>query len=173
MIYTINGKSPRIHAGAYIAPSADIIGDVEIGAMASVWFGAVLRGDVEKIIIGEKSNVQDGAVFHGDAGLPVVLGEGVTVGHRAVVHGCIVGSHTLIGMGAVILNGAVIGENCIIAAGAVVAENARISAGSVAGGVPAKVFKAISDINKDRIAYGAKHYMEMISLYRSLSPRKE
>ncbi len=136
---------PEISPDAFVAPSADIIGRVKVAADASVWFGAVIRGDEAPISIGEGSNVQDNAVLHCDHQSPMNIGRNVTVGHGAIVHGATIGDNVLIGMGAVILNGAKIGDNCIIGAGAVVKENADIPADSMLVGVPAKVIRTLDE----------------------------
>ena len=112
----------KVAAGVYIATGAIIVGDVTIGATASVWFNAVLRGDSERLIIGAGANIQDGAICHADPGLPLIIGEGVTVGHRAIVHGARIGDHTLIGMGAIVMNGARVGANCIVGAGSLITQ---------------------------------------------------
>ena len=145
MILEYKGILPEISPDAFVAPSADIIGRVKIAADASVWFGAVIRGDEAPISIGEGSNVQDNAVLHCDHQSPMNIGRNVTVGHGAIVHGATIGDNVLIGMGAVILNGAKIGDNCIIGAGAVVKENADIPADSMLVGVPAKVIRTLDE----------------------------
>lgn len=143
MLKTIKGQTPRIALDTFIAPSADIIGDVVIGAGSSIWYNTVLRADYNQIVIGSHSNVQDGSVLHNDADLPLVIGDYVTIGHNATVHGCTIQNCVLIGMGAVILNGAVIEEGAIVAAGCVVKENMVVPAHSMAVGVPAKVVKQL------------------------------
>lgn len=145
MIMDYKGKSPVIDASAFIAPNASIIGDVTVGADSSVWFGAVLRGDEAPIAIGRGSNVQDNAVLHCDYRSPMNIGDNVTIGHGAIVHGASIGDNVLIGMGAIILNGAKIGENCIVGAGAVVKENAEIPANSMLVGVPAKIIRTLDE----------------------------
>ncbi|MBQ8264192.1 MAG: gamma carbonic anhydrase family protein [Oscillospiraceae bacterium] len=145
MILEYKGILPEISPDAFVAPSADIIGRVKIAADASVWFGAVIRGDEAPISIGEGSNVQDNAVLHCDHQSPMNIGRNVTVGHGAIVHGATIGDNVLIGMGAVILNGAKIGDNCIVGAGAVVKENADIPADSMLVGVPAKVIRTLDE----------------------------
>ncbi|SEJ13902.1 Carbonic anhydrase or acetyltransferase, isoleucine patch superfamily [Deinococcus reticulitermitis] len=142
-LYILDGHRPDVHPFAFIAPSADLIGRVQVGEQASVWFGAVLRGDTEALRVGARSNVQDGAVLHADPGFPCVLEEDVTVGHRAVVHGahCEVGS--LVGMGAVMLNGSRLGRGAVLAAGALLPEGREIPAGMLAMGVPAKAVRPV------------------------------
>src|SRR5579864_9382496 len=126
MILTLAGRTPRIAGSVYVAPSADIIGSVELAENSSVWFQCVLRGDIDPIRVGANSNIQDGTVMHTITGAPAIVGDWVTVGHRAVLHGCTIENHCLIGMGAVLLNRVRVGEGSIIAAGAVVAENTVI-----------------------------------------------
>lgn len=138
-------KKPEIAKSAYIAPSADVIGDVVLKDRASVWYQAVVRGDNDRIEIGCRSNVQDGCVLHADAGYPVKIGNDVTVGHNAIIHGCEIGDNTLIGMGAIVLNGAKIGKNCLIAAGALVTQGKEIPDGSMVMGSPGKVRRELTE----------------------------
>lgn len=138
-LYPLNGATPQVSETAFIAPSADLIGRVRVGERASVWFGAVLRGDIEAIEVGAGSNVQDGAVLHTDAGFPCVLAPGVTVGHRAVVHGARCEQGSLVGMGAIMLSGSGLGVGAVLAAGALLPEGAQVPAGMLALGVPARV----------------------------------
>ena len=145
MIMEYKGIAPEISPDAFVAPSADIIGDVKIAADASVWFGAVIRGDESPIRIGEGTNVQDNAVLHCDHHSPMLIGKNVTLGHGAIIHGATIGDNVLIGMGAIVLNGANIGENCIVGAGAVVKENAIIPPNSMLVGVPAKVIRTLDE----------------------------
>lgn len=140
-LYTLDGLAPDIHATAFVAPSADLIGRVHVAERASVWFGAVLRGDIEAITVGPGSNVQDGAVLHTDAGHPCVLGAGVTVGHRAIVHGAACGAGSLVGMGAVMLSGSSLGVGAVLGAGALLPEGAHVPDGMLALGVPARVVR--------------------------------
>ncbi|MDB5506950.1 MAG: gamma carbonic anhydrase family protein [Devosia sp.] len=143
-VYRLDGESPELPAGfCWIAPSAAVIGRVRLFEDTGIWFGAVLRGDIEAIIVGAGSNVQDNAVLHTDAGFPLRIGAGCTIGHRAILHGCSIGDTTLIGMGATILNGAVIGNNCLIGAGALVTEGKTIPDNSLVVGVPGKVIRQI------------------------------
>lgn len=138
MLYALEDKTPQVHPSAFVAESAVVVGDVVIGEGASVWFQAVLRGDLERVVVGPGSNVQDGAVLHADPGFPCLLGPSVTVGHRAVVHGAVVEEGALVGIGAVVLNGARIGRNAVVGAGAVVPPGAVIPEGMLALGVPAR-----------------------------------
>ena len=143
MIMEYKGISPQISEEAFVAPNASVIGDVKIAADASVWFGAVVRGDESPIVIGEGSNIQDNAVLHCDLDSPRVIGKNATIGHGAIIHGATIGDNVLIGMGAIVLNGARIGDNCIVGAGAVVKENADIPANSMLVGVPAKIIRSL------------------------------
>ena len=156
----------------YIADGAAVIGSVRIGNDVSIWFGAVVRGDTGTIDIGDATNIQDGSVIHCDERHAAVIGRGVTVGHRAVLHGCTVGDESLIGIGAVILNGAVIGRNCIVGAGALVLENARIPDGSVALGSPAKVVRPVTPDQIAEIRDSAAHYVSALRAYRELLTRR-
>ena len=160
MILNYSGRVPCIAPSAFIAESADVIGDVEIGENASVWFQAVLRGDIEPIRVGANSNIQDGTVVHTVIGLPTVIGEWVTVGHRAILHGCTIESHCLIGMGAVILNNVRVGEGSIVAAGALVLENTVIPPRSLYLGVPARFQRQLSDADRGFIDLHAEHYLQ-------------
>ncbi len=144
-----------------------MLGDVTLGARASVWYGAVLRGDTDRIVIGEATNVQDGSVVHVDRGQPAVIGARVGVGHRAVVHGCTVEDECLIGMGSVVLNGAVVGTGSVVAAGAVVPEGMRIAPGSLVVGVPARVVRPVDDALRQRIRDTWEHYVAEAERHRA------
>ncbi|GGW88460.1 gamma carbonic anhydrase family protein [Alteromonas halophila] len=159
MIYRLDDVTPKIGSGVYIAPGAHVIGDIRLGDNASVWFNAVIRGDEHHIDIGKDSNVQDGAVLHTDAGVPLTLGEGVTVGHKAMLHGCEVGRFTLIGINAVVLNGARIGNYCVIGANALVTEDMTIPDYSLVMGTPAKVVKTLDEGVKPKLEGSAAHYV--------------
>jgi carbonic anhydrase/acetyltransferase-like protein (isoleucine patch superfamily) len=168
MIRAYRGIVPKIAASAYIDPSAQVIGDVVIGERSSIWPNAVVRGDVNSIRIGDDSNVQDNSVLHCDAGLyPLKIGDRVTVGHLAMVHGCTVEDDCLIGIGAVILNGARIGKGSVIAAGAVVPESAEVPPSSMVMGVPAKVKRQLTEQETERFRENAKHYVEAARIYRN------
>ena len=146
IIKDVNGKAPKIPADCYIAENATIVGDVEIGNQCSIWFNAVIRGDVHSIKLGNKVNVQDGAVIHATyLKSPTTIGNNVSIGHNAIVHGCTIHDDVLIGMGSIIMDDCVIESNAIIAAGAVVTKNTRVPAGTVYAGVPAKKIKDISE----------------------------
>ena len=138
-------KTPNIHPSAFIAPNATVLGDVTVGARSSFFFGAVARSEFVPIVIGECTNIQDNCVLHADPGLPMTIGNGVTVGHSAILHSCTVGDNSLIGMGAIVLNGAVIGSNCIVAAGALVPQGMVIPDGSLVIGSPAKVRRELTE----------------------------
>jgi carbonic anhydrase/acetyltransferase-like protein (isoleucine patch superfamily) len=165
-VYSLGDRTPKIHPNAYVHPSAVIIGDVTIGPEASVWPCAVLRGDRDAIVVGDETNVQDGAVLHCDPGLPLRIGRRVTIGHRAVVHGCTIEDGALIGIGAIVLNGAVIGAGSLIAAGAVVGEGVKIPPDSLVVGVPAKVLRPLNDDQRARVAKGYATYVELKESYR-------
>jgi carbonic anhydrase/acetyltransferase-like protein (isoleucine patch superfamily) len=172
MIRSYQGKTPVVPESCYVDPSAQVIGDVELGEQASVWMNAVIRGDVNSIRIGAKSNVQDGAVLHGMRFLyPVTVGEMVTIGHNATVHGCTLGDNVLVGIGAVILNHAKIGEGSIIAAGAVIPEHAVIPPRSLVVGVPGKVKKTLGEEDQKMILQYAQNYLDYTAIY--LAERKE
>ena len=166
MLIALGDKSPQVPDSAWIAPSATLVGSVVIGEGASIWYGAVLRADNEPITIGARSNVQDNCAFHVDRGKPVRVGEGVSVGHGAVIHGATVGDNVLVGMGAIIMNGAVIGNESLIAAGALVAEGAKIPSRSLVAGVPGKVRRELDDDEIATILRNAEIYEEHRDLHR-------
>jgi carbonic anhydrase/acetyltransferase-like protein (isoleucine patch superfamily) len=168
MIRSYQGKTPQIAAGCYVDPSAQILGDVTIGERSSVWMNAVVRGDVNSIRIGACSNVQDCAVLHGQRNLyPVIVGDWVTIGHNATVHGCVVGDMVVIGMGATVLNNARIGEGCIIAAGSVVPEHTVVPPRTLWAGVPAKLRRELTDKDRELIREYAKNYLDYVEIYLS------
>lgn len=164
-------RGEQIAAGVYVAAGARVMGDVTIGAESSVWFNAVIRGDAESIRIGRGTNIQDGAVLHADPGFPCTLGDGVTVGHTAVVHGSIVGDNVVIGMHAVLLNGVQIGRDSLIAAGAVVTEGTVIPPGSLVMGLPAKVVRPLRPEEIDRNRLSAAHYVANAARFRRSEAR--
>jgi carbonic anhydrase/acetyltransferase-like protein (isoleucine patch superfamily) len=166
-VRSLGDRAPQIDATAYIADSAQLIGDVVLGSGVSVWFNAVLRGDTERISVGAGSNVQDGAILHADPGFPCTVGTGVVTGHGAILHGCQIGDDCLIGMGAVVLNGARIGPGSIVAAGAVVPEGKEFPPRSLIMGVPAKVVREATTQDLEQIAAGARHYQERARLYQA------
>ena len=164
-LYRLADAQPSLAEGAWAAPSADLIGDVRLGARASVWFGAVVRADNTPILIGEDSNIQDGAVCHSDPHAPLVIGARVTVGHQAILHGCTIGDGALIGMGARILNGAFIRARCIVGAGALVSEGKTFEPGLLIVGVPARVVRVLSDEELSRLEASALHYAQKAAAY--------
>ena len=168
MIRSYQGKTPVVPASCYVDISAQLLGDVELGEHASVWMNAVLRGDVNSIRLGARSNVQDCAVLHGMRHIyPVIVGEMVTIGHNATVHGCVVEDAVLVGMGARILNNARIGEGSIIAAGAVIPEQTVIPPNSLVAGVPGKVKKTLGDEDRKMILKYAQNYLDYTAIYLS------
>jgi carbonic anhydrase/acetyltransferase-like protein (isoleucine patch superfamily) len=164
-LYALDQLAPTLGEGAWAAPSADLIGDVRLGQRASVWFGAVIRADNTPILIGDETNIQDGAVGHSDPGAPLIIGARVTVGHQAILHGCTIGDQSLIGMGARILNGAVIGANCLVGAGALVTEGKLFDAGMLIVGAPARAIRALSDDEIAHLALSAAHYAQKAGHY--------
>ena len=162
-------RPEQIAPDVWLAPGAQIVGDVTIRAAASVWFNAVIRGEIERIEIGERSNVQDCAVLHADAGFPLRIGAGVTIGHGAVVHGCELGDDVLVGMRAVVMNGARIGAGSLIGVGAVVTEGVHIPEGSLVVGLPGKVSRALHERELARIRAAAEHYVENARAFRAAS----
>ena len=166
MIYDLEKNVPEISADSWIAPNAIIIGKVKLEKNSSIWFNAVLRGDIEKIVIGENSNIQDGSVLHTDPGCPLTVGKGVTVGHMVMLHGCEISDDTLIGIGSTILNKAKIGENCIIGANTLVTENKTIPDNSLVLGSPGKVIRKVTDEEIKVIRENAKHYVKNSKRYK-------
>jgi len=156
----------RLGEGAWIAPGATVAGRVALGARASVWFGCVIRGDLEPITIGDETNVQDLTVVHVDRGCPAVLGARVTIGHRAVVHGCRVEDEAVVGIGAILLSGSRIGRGAVVAAGAVVREGFTVPDGAIAAGVPAAIRGEVGDAMRDRFRRGVDSYVRLASRYR-------
>lgn len=172
MIRSYQGHKPEIHSSCYVDASAQILGDVAIGERSSVWMNAVLRGDVNSIRVGACSNVQDCAVLHGQRSLYAVnVGDWVTIGHNATVHGCVVGDNCVIGMGATILNDARIGEGCIIAAGSVVPEHTVIPPRTLWAGVPAKLRRELTDKDRALIVEYAQNYLDYVDIYLSNPPQ--
>lgn len=166
MILKYKEISPKIDCDTFIAQNATVIGNVTLGKGSSVWFGAVVRGDSDKISIGEYTNIQDNVTVHTDENFEVSIKNCVTIGHNAVIHGAEIGNNTLIGMNATILNGAKIGENCLIAAGALVTENCVIPNNSLAMGVPAKVVKTLGEKDAKMLELSAKNYYEKSKEYK-------
>ena len=165
-IYAIDGVAPHIAATAWVADSAQVMGQVELGEGASVWFGAVVRGDTDRITIGAGSNIQDASVLHADAGQPLLVGERGTVGHQVVLHGCTIGDESLIGIGAVVLNGAKIGKNCLVGAGALVTEGKEFPDGSMILGSPAKAVRQLTPAQIEGLRQSARHYTDNARRFR-------
>ena len=166
-LYRLDDLTPRLADTAWVADSAQVIGNVELGEGASVWFSAILRGDTELLRIGKGSNVQDGSVIHADPGFPATLGDHVSVGHQAMLHGCTVGDGTLIGIQAVVLNGARIGKHCLVGAGALVTEGKAFPDGSMILGSPAKVVRSLTPEQIDALRHIADHYVENARRYKA------
>ncbi|SOB80042.1 Carbonic anhydrase or acetyltransferase, isoleucine patch superfamily [Sphingomonas guangdongensis] len=164
-LYALADATPSIAADCWIAPTADLIGDVRLGAGASVWFAAVIRADNTPIVVGARSNVQDGAVLHSDPGAPLALGEDCTVGHRAILHGCTLGRQVLIGMGAIILNGATIGDESLVGAGALVTEGKRFPPRSLIVGSPARAIRTLDDAAVAKLRMSADVYVAKARKY--------
>lgn len=159
-LYALGDIAPVVADDAWVAPGCYVIGDVALEGKASVWFGSTLRGDNERITIRAGSNVQENCVLHTDMGFPLTVGAGCTIGHKAMLHGCVIGENTLIGMGATVLNGAVIGKNCLIGAGALITEGKVIPDGSLVMGVPGKVIRSLDESAIDGLRLSALHYQE-------------
>jgi carbonic anhydrase/acetyltransferase-like protein (isoleucine patch superfamily) len=164
-LYALGDLMPTLAEGAWAAPSADLIGDVRLGPRASVWFGAVIRADNTPILIGEESNIQDGAIGHSDPDAPLIIGTRVTVGHQAILHGCKVEDEALIGMGARVLNDAVIGAQCIVGAGALVTEGKSFEPRSLIVGSPARAIRTLTDDQVAMLRLSAAHYADKAQHY--------
>lgn len=159
-LFALDGVSPTMPSGfCFVADSASVIGNVELGEDVGIWFGVVIRGDNERIHIGARANIQDLCVLHSDPGYPLTVGEGCTIGHRAILHGCTIGDGTLVGMGATILNGTTIGSNCLIGAGALVTEGKHIPDGSLVIGAPGRVVRSLDDEEIARLHRSAGRYV--------------
>ncbi|GAA0729135.1 gamma carbonic anhydrase family protein [Sphingomonas japonica] len=159
-LYAIDDVAPSLGDRAWIAPTAEIVGDVRIGAQASIWFGAVARGDNTTIHIGDRSNVQEGAMLHSDPGAPLTIGADCTVGHHAILHGCTIGDRVLIGMGAIVLNRAHVPDGCIVGAGALVTEGKSFEPGSLIVGSPARAIRTLDATAAAMLELSARHYVE-------------
>ncbi len=158
-LYELDGIKPQLADGFnWIAPTAVLIGQISVGSGVSIWFGSVLRGDNEPITIGNDTNIQENCVMHTDPGCPLAIGEGCTIGHKAMLHGCIIGNNSLVGMGATVLNGAVIGENCLIGAGALIPEGKVIPDNSLVVGMPGKVIRQLDEAAIQGLKASAQHY---------------
>ncbi len=166
-LYQLDEHSPQLAEDAWVADSAQVIGNVVLEAGASVWFGAVVRGDNEPMRLGRGSNIQDGSIVHSDPGFPVDIGENVTVGHQVMLHGCTIGDGSLIGIQAVVLNGAKIGRNCLVGAGALVTEGKEFPDGSLIVGAPAKAVRQLTPEQLERLKHAGDHYVENAKRYRA------
>lgn len=159
-VYELGTDAPRVAESAWIADSGQVMGNVELAQDASVWFGAVIRGDTEVIRIGQRSNIQDGSVLHADIGKPLTVGNDVTVGHKVMLHGCTIGDGSLIGIGAIVLNGAKIGKGCLVGAGSLVTEGKEFPDGSMIVGSPAKAVRTLTPEQQQGLLMSAAHYVE-------------
>lgn len=166
-IYELDGMVPQIAGSAWVAESAHVMGCVDIGDDASIWFETVVRGDTAAITIGAGSNIQDACVLHADLGMPLNIGCHVTVGHQVVLHGCTIGDESLIGIGAVVLNGARIGKNCLVGAGSLVTEGKEFADGSMIMGSPARVVRQLTPVQMDGLRKSAQHYIANAQRFRS------
>lgn len=173
MLLTYQGRRPELAEGAWVAPGATVIGAVRLRPGANVWYGCVVRGDGDSIEIGEGSNIQDGTVVHADPGFPVLVGPGVSVGHRAVLHGCTVEENVLVGMGAVVLNGARIGRDSLIAAGTVLLEGTVVPPSSLVAGVPGKVRRELTEDEIERVRENARSYHRLTREHAQLTAPTE
>jgi carbonic anhydrase/acetyltransferase-like protein (isoleucine patch superfamily) len=165
-LYALGDLHPTVDANAWVAPDANVIGNVVLEADSSVWFGTTIRGDNEVIHVGKSSNVQENCVFHTDVGYPLTIGANCTIGHKVMLHGCTIGENSLIGMGATILNGAKIGKNCLIGAGALITENKEIPDGSLVMGAPGKVVRTLDAQAIQGITASALHYAQNAARFR-------
>ena len=159
-IYELDGIGPRVAQSAWVADSAQVMGNVELAEDSSIWFGAIIRGDTEVIRIGKRTNIQDASVLHADIGKPLTVGDDVTVGHQVMLHGCTIGDGSLIGIGAIVLNGAKIGKDCIVGAGALVTEGKEFADGSMIIGSPAKVVRELTPEQRTGLHWSALHYVD-------------
>lgn len=167
MIYAFDDATPEIDPEAWVAPGAHVMGKVHLAAGASVWFGAVLRGDNERITVGARTNVQENAVLHTDWGYPLTIGDDCTIGHKAMLHGCMIGDGTLIGMGATVLNGARIGRGCLIGACALITEGKDIPDGSLVMGSPGRIVRSLDDVARARLLASAAGYAANAARFRT------
>ena len=171
MIYSLGDRKVQIRGECFVAPNATVIGSVVLEENASIWFNVVIRGDNDFLTIGENSNIQDGCILHTDAGIKLIIGKNVTVGHKVMLHGCTIGDNTLIGINSVILNNAAIGNNCLIGANTLITTGQEIPDGSVVMGAPGKIVRSIRDDEAARFKQSAAHYVENARRYlRELSP---
>lgn len=166
-LYALGEHQPQLHDDTWVAPDANLIGQVVLEAGASVWFGCTIRADHEKIRICEGANIQENVIMHIDAGFPLTVGKNCTIGHKVMLHGCTIGENSLIGMGATVLNGAKIGKNCLIGAGALITENKEIPDNSLVMGAPGKVVREISDAQAQKLTLSALHYQENMRRFKN------
>ena len=166
-IYQLDDSTPAVHPSAWVADNAQVMGQVTLAEDCSVWFGVVIRGDTSTITVGKGSNIQDNSVLHADHGMPLVIGENVTVGHQVMLHGCTVGNGSLIGIGAVVLNGARIGQHCLVGAGALVTEGKEFPDGSMIIGSPAKAVRQLSPEQIEGLKMSAQHYVNNAARYKT------
>jgi carbonic anhydrase/acetyltransferase-like protein (isoleucine patch superfamily) len=166
-VYELDGVAPKLADSAWVADSAQVMGDVELAEDTSIWFGTVIRGDTDTIRIGRGTNIQDLSVLHADLGVPLTVGENVTVGHKVMLHGCTIGDETLIGIGAIVLNGAKIGRNCLVGAGSLVTEGKEFPDGSMIIGSPAKAVRQLTPEQIEGLRQAARHYVENAKRFRA------
>lgn len=166
-IYQLDDLSPAIHDSAWVADSAAVMGNVTLSEDSSVWFGVVIRGDTETITVGKGTNIQDNSVLHADHGMPLVIGDNVTVGHQVMLHGCTIGDGSLVGIQAVVLNGAKIGKNCLVGAGALVTEGKEFPDGCMILGSPAKAVRQLSEAQIEGLKMSAQHYIDNARRYKT------
>ncbi|CAN5716977.1 gamma carbonic anhydrase family protein [soil metagenome] len=169
VVLVVDGNSPQLSSSCFLADGAVLTGDVGVGDDSGIWFNVVMRGDVEPIRIGKRSNVQDNAVLHTDPGYPCIIGDDVTIGHSAVVHGALIGNGVTIGMGALVLSGSTVSEGAVVAAGAVVTEGFVVPEGVIVAGVPARVLRPVREDEADRFSAGTRRYVERARTYAALS----
>lgn len=166
-LYALGGIAPQVAEDSWIAPDANVIGDIVVEPGASIWFCATLRGDNERITLGAGSNIQENCVLHTDMGYPLTIGTNCTIGHKVMLHGCTIGDNSLIGMGATILNGAKIGNNCLIGAGALITEGKEIPDYSLVMGAPGKVVREVDEATRQKILAGSRHYQDNMRRFRA------
>jgi carbonic anhydrase/acetyltransferase-like protein (isoleucine patch superfamily) len=166
-LYQLDNLTPTVHESAWVADSAQVLGDVHLAEDSSVWFGVVIRGDTDTISVGRGTNIQDNSVLHADRGMPLTIGDNVTVGHQVMLHGCTIGEGSLIGIQAVVLNGAKIGKNCLVGAGSLVTEGKEFPDGSMILGSPAKAVKQLSPEQIEGLKMSAKHYVDNARRYKT------
>jgi carbonic anhydrase/acetyltransferase-like protein (isoleucine patch superfamily) len=166
-LYQLDNLTPTVHESAWVADNAQVMGDVHLAEDSSVWFGVVIRGDTDTISVGRGTNIQDNSVLHADRGMPLTIGDNVTVGHQVMLHGCTIGEGSLIGIQAVVLNGAKIGKNCLVGAGSLVTEGKEFPDGSMILGSPAKAVKQLSPEQIEGLKMSAKHYVDNARRYKT------